>query len=72
MLAGALDVPVPTFVLWNLIGGLLWSLGIVLAGFALGSSVSGIDRYLLPIIAGVVALSLLPLVLEARRSRSRS
>lgn len=69
--AGALDVPVRTFALWNLVGGLLWSLGIVLAGFVLGNSVSGIDHYLLPIIAVVVVLSLLPLVLEARRSRNR-
>ena len=67
--AGALDVPVRAFVLWNAVGGLLWSLGIVLAGFVLGSSVSGIDHYLLPIIAVVVVLSLLPLVFEARRQR---
>src|SRR3954466_15805945 len=52
-MAGALDVPAPTFALWNLVGGLLWSVGIVLAGYVLGNSVAGIDHYLLPIIAGV-------------------
>src|SRR3954464_10428571 len=64
-MAGALGVPARTFALWNLVGGLLWSLGIVLAGFVLGNSVSGIDHYLLPIIAVVIALSLVPIVLEA-------
>lgn len=67
--AGALDVPARTFALWNAVGGLVWSLGIVLAGFVLGNSVSGIDHYLLPIIAVVVVLSLLPLLFEARRHR---
>jgi membrane-associated protein len=68
-LAGAVDVPVRAFLVWNLVGGLLWALGIVTAGFVLGNSVSGIDHYLLPIIAVVVALSLVPVVLEARRHR---
>ncbi len=68
-LAGALDVPARAFFVWNLVGGLLWATGVVTAGFVLGNSVSGIDRYLLPIIAVVVALSLLPIALEARRRR---
>jgi membrane-associated protein len=68
-LAGALDVPAPVFTLWQCVGGLAWSLGVTLAGYALGSSVPSIDTYLLPIIAGIVVLSLIPLALELRRSR---
>jgi membrane-associated protein len=71
-LAGITRVPPLVFALWNVVGGVLWTAGIVLAGYLLGSSVSGIDHYLLPIIAVVVALSLIPVFLEARRSRSRS
>jgi membrane-associated protein len=66
-MAGAIGVPAGTFALWNLVGGVLWSVGIVLAGYILGSSVSGIDKYLVPIILVVVAVSLIPVVLEARR-----
>ncbi len=69
-MAGAVRVPPRTFALWNLVGGLLWSLGIVLAGYVLGNSVSGIDHYLLPIIAVIIVLSLVPIVLEARRQRT--
>jgi membrane-associated protein len=69
-MAGAVGVPPRTFVIWNVLGGLLWSLGIVLAGYILGNSVSGIDHYLLPIIAVIVVLSLVPIVLEARRQRT--
>ncbi|MEU9385376.1 DedA family protein [Streptomyces sp. NPDC048279] len=67
--AGALGVPVRPFTLWQTVGGVLWSQTFVLAGFALGSSVSHIDRYLLPLIGVVVVVSLLPAVAEARRTR---
>jgi membrane-associated protein len=70
-LAGTVGVPVKVFALWNLVGGLLWSFGIVLAGYILGSSVQGIDHYLLPIIAVVVIVSLIPVVLEARKQQRR-
>jgi membrane-associated protein len=71
-LAGALGVNVRTFTLWQVVGGLVWTFGLVLAGYAVGSSVPNVDRYLLPIVAVVVLVSLLPLLLELRRSRRRA
>ncbi|NEC92660.1 DedA family protein [Streptomyces sp. SID12501] len=68
-MAGALGVPVRTFTLWQVTGGLVWSLGLTLAGYALGSSVPNVDRYLLPIVAVIVALSLIPVASEVHRSR---
>jgi membrane-associated protein len=68
-LAGALGVPLVTFTFWQVAGGLVWSLGITLAGYALGSTIPGVDQYLLPAIAVIVVLSLLPLLIELRRSR---
>ncbi|MGC4997122.1 MULTISPECIES: DedA family protein [unclassified Streptomyces] len=68
-LAGALDVPARTFALWQVLGGLLWTAGLVLAGYGLGSSVPDVDRYLLPIIAVIVVVSLIPVGLELVRSR---
>ncbi|MFC3574801.1 DedA family protein [Streptomyces yaanensis] len=68
-MAGALHVPVRTFTVWQVVGGLLWSLGLTLAGYALGSSVPNVDKYLLPMIAVIVAVSLIPLALELLRSR---
>ncbi|MFE4170430.1 DedA family protein [Streptomyces sp. NPDC056909] len=68
-LAGALNVPVRLFTLWQIIGGAVWTAGLVLAGYALGSSVPDVERYLLPIVAVVVVVSLVPLVLEVLRSR---
>ncbi|GHJ42583.1 DedA family protein [Streptomyces sp. TS71-3] len=71
-LAGALHVPVRTFTLWQVAGGLVWSVGLVLAGYGLGSSVPNVDRYLLPVVVLIVVLSLLPLGAEVLRSRRRA
>jgi len=68
-LAGTVGVPVRVFTLWQVVGGLVWSLGVTLAGYVLGSRIPGIDTYLLPIIAVVIVVSLIPLALEVLRSR---
>ncbi|MFJ2645155.1 DedA family protein [Streptomyces sp. NPDC087420] len=70
-LAGALDVPARVFLLWQTVGGVIWTAGLVLAGYALGSSIPNVDRYLLPMVAVVVIVSLIPLALELRRARTR-
>ncbi|MET7381647.1 DedA family protein [Streptomyces sp. NPDC005526] len=68
-MAGALGVPARTFTLWQVVGGLVWSVGLVLAGYALGSSIPNVDKYLLPVIALIVVVSLIPLAVEVLRSR---
>lgn len=70
-LVGVLDVPTRTFTLWQIVGGLAWSQSLVLAGYWLGAAVPGIDRYLLPVVAAIIALSMLPLLLQ-RRGKSHS
>ncbi|MEV6972561.1 DedA family protein [Kitasatospora sp. NPDC093806] len=68
-LCGVLDVPLRSFTFWQVAGGALWTVGVVLAGYGLGSSVPDIDRYLLPIVGLVVVVSMLPIVLEVFRAR---
>lgn len=69
--AGALRTPASTFTLWQVVGGLVWTVGLVLAGYALGATIPGVDAYLLPVIALVVVVSLIPLVVEILRERRR-
>jgi membrane-associated protein len=71
-LAGTVGVPARVFTVWQVAGGLVWTLGVTLAGYGLGSRIPGIDRYLLPIVAAVVAVSFIPVLLEVRRSRTSS
>ncbi|WP_369387762.1 DedA family protein [Streptomyces sp. CG1] len=67
--AGALGVPVRSFTLWQTVGGVLWSQALVLAGYSLGASVPHLEEYLLPLVAVVVVVSMLPLLVEAWRGR---
>jgi membrane-associated protein len=71
-LAGALGIDAKTFTTWQIIGGIGWSAGVTLAGYGLGSHIPSIDKYLLPIIAVIVVLSLIPVALEVRRARAGS
>jgi membrane-associated protein len=69
VVAGVADIDARTFALWNVVGGVAWTLGVTLAGYGLGSTVHGIDKYILPVIALIVLVSLVPVLLEVRRRR---
>ena len=69
--AGALRTPARTFTFWQVVGGLVWTVGLVLAGYALGAFIPGVDAYLLPVIAVIVIVSLVPVGLEILRERRR-
>ncbi len=60
------------FTIYNLIGGLVWAIGVTLLGYALGNAIgSNIDTYLLPLIALVIVISLIPVYVEWRRQKAR-
>jgi membrane-associated protein len=65
---GTIRMPAGKFALANLGGGLVWSLGVTLLGYGLGSKIN-IDKYILPITFVVVVLSVLPILFEARKQR---
>jgi membrane-associated protein len=67
--AGILQVPARSFTIWQIAGGLVWTVGLTLAGYWLGASVPNIDHYLLPIVAAIVVISLIPIAVEAVRAR---
>jgi membrane-associated protein len=71
-LAGALRIDGRRFTQWQLLGGVVWTVGLVLAGHLLGSQIPGVDQYLLPIIAIIVVVSLIPVGLEVLRQRRES
>lgn len=71
-LAGITRVPPRVFALWQGVGGLVWTVGLTLAGYLLGTSVPNIDAYLLPVVCLIVVLSLTPIGWEAYRARRRA
>ncbi|MEX0946613.1 MAG: DedA family protein [Acidimicrobiia bacterium] len=69
ILAGVGKMPYRTFVSFNVIGGLLWAVGVTLLGYALGEMIPDIDRYLLPIIALIILISFIPIGVEWLKTR---
>jgi membrane-associated protein len=57
-----------TFVTYNVIGGVLWGAGVVLLGYFLGG-VDFVAENVEVMILGIVALSVLPILLELLRAR---
>jgi membrane-associated protein len=73
VLAGVGEMDRRTFTTYNVVGGFVWAVGVTVAGYILGSAIgSDIDKYLLPIIAVIVVLSILPPLIEMRRERRRT
>ena len=58
---------------YNLIGALVWAVGVTLLGYALGNAIGGnIDNYLLPLIAVIILISFVPVFIEWRRTKRRA
>ncbi|GAB4144075.1 MAG: VTT domain-containing protein [Patescibacteria group bacterium] len=60
VVAGIAEMNYRKFLIFNLIGGVLWAIGLNVAGFFLGQLVPDIDKYLLPIILLIIMVSFLP------------
>lgn len=68
IVAGVGRMHYPTFMVYNVFGGVLWGAGLTTLGYVIGDAFN-VDRYLLPIIGVVVLVSLLPVLREAVRAR---
>ena len=71
IVAGVGKMKYSLFLRWNIIGGVAWGVGVTAIGATLGKSFPKIENYLLPISAGVVLLSVVPIILEFRRKKAQ-
>jgi membrane-associated protein len=73
--AGMLGMPARRFFVWNIIGGLIWTDGILIVGHSLAKQITDhipadkIDTYLLPVVALIVLISMIPIFVEIYRAR---
>jgi membrane-associated protein len=74
ILAGVGSMRYRTFLVYNLIGGFIWAIGVTTLGYLLGDQIGAdnIDKYLLPIIAVIIVISILPAVIEVLRHRRKA
>jgi membrane-associated protein len=70
IVAGVGSMNYRTFVTYNVLGGLLWGVGVTMLGFLLGEAID-IDRYLLPVIGLILFASVVPVLVEVRRARRK-
>jgi len=69
-LAGVGEMRRKTFLLYNVMGAFLWAIGVTMLGYALGDVIGeDVDTYLLPMIAVIILVSLIPPLLEWRKAR---
>lgn len=69
ILAGVGTMNYRKFLAYNMIGGVAWGIALPLLGYFLGSVIPGIDHYLLPIIVGIIIVSVLPTVYHMLKNR---
>ena len=74
IVAGAAQMPYRRFVLYNVVGGFAWVFSMILAGYFLGTVVENalgvkLEDHIEKVVVVVVALSLLPPVIEYLKAR---
>lgn len=69
-LAGILKMDKKKFTFWNAISAVIWTSSILILGYLLGERVSGsIDKYLLPIVACLILISMIPILRELLKKK---
>ncbi len=64
ILAGVGMMHYKTFIKYNVLGAILWAVGVSWLGYFLGTRVPGVDKYLLPIILLIILTSIIPIIVE--------
>ena len=70
--AGAAKMRYRSFVVFNIIGGILWVFSTTLLGYGVGSVIPNVDKYLHLVIGVVIFLSLIPVMLEWYKHRTQT
>ena len=64
-MCGIIGVPKKQFLIWNAVGALIWTQGVIGLGFILGDVLEGsVDKYLLPVIGLIAFVSVIPVPIE--------
>jgi membrane-associated protein len=67
-LCGIVKIPARKFLLWNVIGGIIWTESVLFVGYILGEKLKGsVDAYILPIVGIIIFVSLIPVAIELFR-----
>ncbi|MDQ5962143.1 MAG: rane-associated protein [Patescibacteria group bacterium] len=51
-----------SFTVYNVVGGALWAVGMTSLGYFLGSTIPNIEKYIIPIVLGIILISVIPVL----------
>jgi len=71
IIAGIAHMPQRSFTIYNILGAFVWAGGITLLGYFLGLQFPNTKEYLVPIIAGIILISLIPVGIEYLQHKRR-
>lgn len=71
IVAGISRMEYKTFLTYNIIGAVIWAIGIPLLGYFLGKVIPDIDKYLLPVIALIIVASVAPPMYELLKTKEQ-
>lgn len=71
IMAGVGKMEYKVFLFWNILGGFFWSGVMILAGYFLGNSIKNIDKFILPIVALIIILSIVPVLVQVLQKKKK-
>ncbi len=63
-LAGVGKMTYWKFLTYNIVGGILWAVGLTMLGYYLGLKIDNIEKYILPAVALIILISISPYIKE--------
>ncbi len=69
IMAGVGGMKYSTFAKYNVIGALLWSVGLTLGGYLFGNIIPDADKYILPVILTILVVTTIPPAWQYLRGR---
>lgn len=71
ILAGVGEMQYRKFLAYNIIGAVIWAIGMPLLGYALGSQIPQIDKYIIPVVLVIIGISFLPVITHLIKARKK-
>ena len=71
VIAGVGKMEYKKFLFYNLTGGVIWGIGVTALGYLLGNSIPDVDKYLIPIAALIIFVSIAPALWHLLRDQEK-
>lgn len=70
IVAGVGQMRYGNFLFFNIFGGFAWAVGVTFLGYFLGNTIPNVDHYILPILAAIIIISVLPGIWHILRNKN--